>query len=175
MRGNMKENMLEIKAAIVVFFSAMAEVLGWKGMLLILWCLAMMLDYATGSMAAKQAKKWRSNKAREGLWHKGGMIVVVMVCGMFDLVAWMVCANMDFGIDWPGIVLPMACCWYFFTECGSILENCEKMGTTVPKWLILLLKSSLSTVVKTMVKALGSTADPEMLESDNQKGGNKNV
>lgn len=164
MKEDMLDTMLNTKAAIVLFFSGLAEILGWKGILLILWVASMALDYVTGSWAAKRTKKWKSARAREGLWHKGGMIVVVTVCAMFDLVAWTVCENMDFGISWPGAVLPLACCWYFFTECGSILENCAKMGTTVPKWLITLMKASVTTVVKAVVKALGKDAQPENQE-----------
>lgn len=170
----MKEDMLNLKAAIVLFFSGLAEVLGWKGVLLILWAASMALDYATGTMAAKQTKKWKSSKAREGLWHKGGMIVAVLVCAMFDLVAWAVCENMDFGFQWPGIVLPLGCCWYFFTECGSILENCEKMGATVPKWLVALMKAGLSNVVKAVIKSMGKAAEPDAEEEIN-KGENENV
>lgn len=170
----MKEDMLNIKAAIVLFFSGLAEVLGWKGVLLILWVASMALDYVTGTMAAKITKKWKSNKAREGLWHKGGMIVVVLVCAMFDLVAWTVCENMDFGINWPGAVLPLACCWYFFTECGSILENCEKMGTTVPKWLVTVMKAGISNIVKAVIKSLGKASAPDNQE-DTELGGKDNV
>ncbi len=165
----MKEDMLNAKTAIVLFFSAFAEVIGWKGVLLILWVASMALDYATGSWAAKHSKKWKSSKAREGLWHKGGMIVVVTVSAMFDLAAWTVCKNMNFGIEWPGAVLPLVCCWYFFTECGSILENCAKMGATVPKWMITLMKASVSSVVKAVWKALGKSAEAEGDETGNDK------
>lgn len=156
----MKDNMLKIKAAIVAFFSAMAEVLGWKGILIVLWVLAMAIDYATGTAAAKQAKKWKIKKAREGLWHKGGMLIVAAVAAMFDLAAWTVCNNMDFGISWPGIALPLVCCWYFFTECGSILENCEKMGANVPGWMPKLMKASLAKVAKAIWKAFGTENEP---------------
>lgn len=157
----MKERMLGWKASIVLFFSGFAEVLGWKGVLIVMLVCSMALDYASGTVAAMKAGKWKSKKAREGLMHKSGMILVGLVAGMFDLVVWVVCNNMDFGIHWPGVALPMVCCWYFFTECGSILENCEKMGANVPGWMPKLMKASLTKVIKAIWKAFGTETEPE--------------
>lgn len=151
----MKERMLGWKTSIVLFFSGFAEVLGWKGVLMVLWVCSMALDYASGTMAAKKCGKWKSKKAREGLMHKGGMIIVGLVAGMFDLTAWTVCNNIDMGITWPCVVLPLCCTWYFFTECGSILENCQKMGITVPGWMVGIMKAGLSDIVKAIMRAMG--------------------
>lgn len=82
----MNENLLSIKAAIAAFFTALAAFLGWKGVMLVTWVVAMGLDYLTGSLAALRNKEWSSSVAREGLWHKGGMIFVVLVSGITDLI-----------------------------------------------------------------------------------------
>ena len=70
---------LEIKAAITTFFAVAGTFLGWKGILLLIWAAAMVLDYISGSLAAHKHHEWDSTKAREGLHHKGGMILVVLV------------------------------------------------------------------------------------------------
>jgi toxin secretion/phage lysis holin len=106
----------------------------------------MAMDYLTGTAAACHAGEWSSKTAREGLWHKGGMIVVVVVAAIADGVMAVICANIPIGIEWPVLILPLVLAWYIITELGSILENALKMGAPVPEWLIKLLKASLNVV-----------------------------
>lgn len=157
----MKEQMITWKTSIVMLLSGVAEVLGSKGVLMLMWVCSMALDYASGTMAAKKCGKWKSKKAREGLMHKGGMILVVLVALMFDLTAWTVSCTIDFGIIWPCVVFPLCCTWYFFTECGSILENCQKMGITVPGWMIAIMKAGLSDIVKAIMRAMGKAVSED--------------
>ena len=138
----MKETMLGYKAALVVAISTMGELLGWKGILMVAWVAAMAMDYISGTMAACKEGKWSSAVARQGLWHKGGMILVVAVSGMADIIMLIICENIPaVTIQWPGVILPLVLAWYIITELGSILENAVKMGAAVPGWLIKLLES----------------------------------
>ena len=61
----------------------------------------MALDYLTGSMAAAKEGQWSSARAREGIWHKCGMIVVVLVAAGADLLLATVLANL------PLVALPI--------------------------------------------------------------------
>ena len=138
----MNDNMLTVKAAIVAGCTALGAFLGWKGVMLLAWVLVMALDYISGTMAACKAGEWCSSTAREGLWHKGGMIAVVIVAAIADWVMVLVAEHIPIGIQWPGIIMPLVLAWYIVTELGSILENAVKMGANVPGWLVKLLKSS---------------------------------
>lgn len=138
----MNENMLTVKTAIVAGCTALGAFLGWKGVMLLAWVLVMALDYLSGTMAACKAGEWCSATAREGLWHKGGMIAVVIVAAIADWVMVLVAEYIPIGIHWPGIIMPLVLAWYIVTELGSILENAVKMGADVPGWLVKLLKSS---------------------------------
>jgi toxin secretion/phage lysis holin len=120
--------------------------LGWQGIMAVVWVALMALDYATGTLAACYAGQWCSRTAREGLWHKGGMIVVVIVAAIADIVVTVLCVNLPVSFEWPVIVLPLVLAWYILTELGSILENAVKMGAPVPVWLIDLLKTGLKLV-----------------------------
>ena len=85
--------------------------------------------------------------ARQGLWHKGGMILVVAVSGMADIIMLIICENIPaVTIQWPGVILPLVLAWYIITELGSILENAVKMGAAVPGWLIKLLEAGAKAV-----------------------------
>ena len=77
----MKENLVTMKTAVAAFLTAMGGFLGWKGVMLVSWVAVMGLDYLSGTMAACKAGNWSSGAAREGLWHKGAMILVVTVAG----------------------------------------------------------------------------------------------
>ena len=142
----MEDNLMTFKTAIAAFFTALGAFLGWQGIMAVVWVCAMALDYLTGTAAACYAGEWSSKTAREGLWHKGGMIVVVIVAAIADIIMAVICTNVPIGFQWPVIVLPLVLAWYIITELGSILENAVKMGAPVPEWLVKLLKASLSLV-----------------------------
>ena len=138
----MNENMLTVKAALVGFFTTLGAFLGWKGVMLFAWAGVMALDYLSGTIAAALGGQWSSAVAREGIKHKGGMILVVAVAAIADAVMIIIVEYVPIGLQWPGIILPMVLAWYIITELGSILENAVKMGAPVPAWLVKLLKAS---------------------------------
>ena len=145
----MKETMLAWKAALVVFFTALGELLGWKGIMMVAWVAAMAMDYISGTMAACKEGKWSSAVARQGLWHKGGMILVVAVSGMADIVMLILCDHIPGTISWPGLILPLVLGWYLLTELGSVLENAVRLGANVPQWLVKLLEAGAKALEKT--------------------------
>ena len=161
----MNENLLTVKSGMVAFFTALGAFLGWKGVMLMAWILVMALDYITGTLAACHEGEWRSSTAREGLWHKGGMIAVVTVSAISDWIMVLVAEYIPIGIQWPGIIMPLVLAWYIITELGSILENAVKMGANVPAWLIKLLKASAKLV---------ETAGDEALGAEDNEADNKN-
>lgn len=135
------------KAAIAAVLTAVGMVLGWRGIMAVVWLTMMMMDYLTGSMAAKKAGEWSSSMAREGIWHKTGMLIVVIVSAIADFVLTIICAQLPgMGIQWPVLALPLILTWYILTELGSILENAVKMGANVPIWLIRGLKAAKNKV-----------------------------
>ena len=142
----MNENLVTVKTAIVAGCTALGAFLGWKGVMLIAWVAVMALDYLSGTMAACKHKQWNSETAREGLWHKGGMIAVVLVAAITDWIMVLIAQYIPIGIQWPGIILPLVLAWYIITELGSILENAVTLGANVPSWLVKLLKASADIV-----------------------------
>src|SRR5699024_5812940 len=116
---------------------------GWFGWLVIGWVFCMVVDYITGSLAAAKQGEWSSAQAREGIWHKTGMIVVVLVAAGADLLISLVLANIpavQLPFDYGGLICPIVLVWYVVTELGSIIENAVAMGAAVPGWLTKLLQ-----------------------------------
>lgn len=139
----MNEKMVAVKSGMAAAVTAVAAFMGWKGIMLLIWIVAMALDYLSGTLAACREGQWSSAVARQGLWHKGGMILVVTVAAIADVVMVLLVQYVPLGTDWSGLILPLVLAWYIITELGSILENAVKMGARVPDFLIRLLKSGL--------------------------------
>lgn len=153
----MNDTMLAIKAAVVGFFTVLGSLLGWKGIMVVVWVVAMALDYISGTFAACKNKSWCSETARQGLWHKGGMILVVCVAAIADGIIVVIGDHLPLGFSWPGLVLPLVLAWYIITELGSILENAVKMGANVPEWFVRILKIGLKAVNEAGETAAGET------------------
>lgn len=131
----MNDHIVHIKAALTALGTAATAFLGWKGILCFAWVAAMAIDYASGTAAAWKSGHWSSSVARQGLWHKCGMIFAVAVAAIADGVMDVVTTNLHLGIAWPGLVLPLVLTWYILTELGSVLENAAAMGAQIPPFL----------------------------------------
>lgn len=139
--------MLAAKTTLVAFFTAIGSFLGWKGIMALVWIVLMCLDYISGTLAARREGNWKSSLAREGLWHKGGMILVVLVALIADAIMLLALPHIPvIDIAWPEILFPMVLAWYIITELGSILENAVRMGAKVPVWLVKIMDATLKTV-----------------------------
>ena len=133
------------KAAAIALIGALTGLWGWFGWLVIGWVVCMVVDYITGSAAAAKQGQWSSSMAREGIWHKAGMIVVVIVAAGADLLISLVLANIpavQLPFTYSGLICPIVLVWYGVTELGSITENAVAMGAPVPGWLTKLLQVS---------------------------------
>lgn len=136
-----EQNMfLWIKAAVTALCAAFSAAFGWLGWLVLAWAVCMVIDWISGSAAAASKGEWSSAVARAGIWHKAGMVVVVIVAAMADGVLGVAVENLPvLGIQYTVLILPVVLVWYIFTELGSIAENAAAMGAPVPEGLIKLL------------------------------------
>lgn len=145
----MDKTIHSMKAAVAAAIGLLTGLWGWLGWLAAGWIAAMALDYLTGSLAAARAGAWSSGKARDGIWHKCGMVVVVAVAAGTDLLLSLVLANLPLAalpVEYAGLVCPVVLVWYIVTELGSMAENAAAMGAPVPKWLVKLLAMSKGAV-----------------------------
>lgn len=134
---------LAIKATIVGAAGAFSAAFGWLGWLILAWVACMAVDYISGSAAAMHQGNWSSAEARAGIWHKGGMILVVIAAAIADAVLGIVVAKVpQIPIEYTTFVLPIVLVWYILTELGSVMENSAAMGGPVPPFLINLLSAT---------------------------------
>lgn len=122
-----------------------------------------LLDYLTGTIAARKNEEWSSKKAREGIWHKVGIIIAILLAALLDVVV-IVATRSIMGLNFTyfGLFSPLVSLCYVITEFGSILENLRKMGTEVPS----ILTKGFASLKKT-VEAHADAAIPD--ESEEKK------
>ena len=132
------ENINAFKAALAALGAALTALWGWFGWVVLAWIGLMLIDYITGSAAALRAGKWSSKTARDGIWHKLGSVVAVIVSAILDVVIGHLLANVP-GVELPFtysvLLCPLVVMWYILTEAGSIIENAGALGAPVPAWL----------------------------------------
>ncbi|HRN01581.1 MAG TPA: phage holin family protein, partial [Gemmiger formicilis] len=96
------------KAVVAAVCGAFTAAFGWLGWLVVSWAACMALDWVSGSAAAASRGAWSSAAARAGIWHKAGMVVVVLVCALTDAVLAVAVANLPgLGLEVNGVVLPV--------------------------------------------------------------------
>ncbi len=143
----MTERIKALKALAAAVIAAGTALWGWYGWLALVWVLCMALDYLSGSAAALRRGDWSSTRAREGLWHKAGMILAVVVAVLGDLLLGILLRTGGLALPFGGVLLaPLVTAWYCLTELGSVAENAGKLGAPVPGWLKKLLRRGVEAV-----------------------------
>ena len=134
----MAEKLNDLRAGFALALGAVSAALGWFGWLMVLYAICMAADWITGSAAAMYNGEWSSGKARAGIWHKLGSVIVVMTAAGADMLIGSLINN------FPGITLPfsyevmlcpMVMVWYIAAELGSMVENAVKLDAPVPGFL----------------------------------------
>lgn len=134
---NAPDKAVEIKAAIAAIIAFVTALVGYTGWAIIVWFIAMVLDYGTGTWAAMAKGEWSSAVARQGLWHKLGEIMAILVAALCDIALSVLITGtgVDLPFEFTSAVLPIVALWYIFTELGSVIENAALLGAPIPEWL----------------------------------------
>ena len=133
-----KNIFVTIKAVVVTAIGGFSAAFGWFGWLVLAWAVCMLLDWLTGSAAASKDGAWSSARAREGIYHKLGMIMAVGVALLLDGLLYLILGNIpmiQLPFEYSVLIGPIVICWYIVTELGSILENAGRMGAPLPDFL----------------------------------------
>lgn len=131
------EKATEIKGAIAAVIAFLTALWGWLGWAILVWFVCLMLDYLSGTAAARRAGEWSSEIARDGLWHKLGEIFAVVVASLCDIALGVILAMSPVRLPFEigPLLTPLVLLWYIITELGSITENAGKLGAPLPSWL----------------------------------------
>ena len=158
----MEDNLNNLK----IWFSTILGILtgfwGWMGWLIVIWIACMVADYITGSLAAVKAGEWSSKVAREGIWHKCGMIATVVLMGVGDAALQIVLERLPIiNIPFSGLLCPVLLIWYIITEIGSSTENAVAMGAPLPEFVRKGLKKAKEMAEKAGDKLIGEEGEDD--------------
>ena len=133
----MNRELTPAEGVLWAWLSTVSSILGWRGILAVVWAVAMVIDYFTGTLVAVKDGEWSSLKAREGLWHKGGMLFVVLAAVILDILLRTVQQTglIAFPFVYESVFMPVVMAGYAITETGSIIENAALLGAPIPAWL----------------------------------------
>lgn len=159
---NAPDRAKEIRGVVAAAIGFLTALWGWAGWAVMVWAALILIDYITGSMAAKREKNWSSAIARDGLWHKAGEIFAVLTAALCDIALKVVVegSGITFPFEISMIVTPIVLLWYILTEAGSIIENCGRLGAPVPSWF----KKRVDTYKQAIDKAEGAEDEPPVPE-----------
>lgn len=162
----MEENIVNIsdataKLLLTSVIAAGSALWGWFGWLVILWMVCMVLDYATGTLAAIKKGDWSSAVARAGLWHKAGMIFVVLIASLSDFALTLILRTgvVELPVTYSIALTVIVLAWYTLTELGSALENATKLTDQTPAWLTKFLRITAAKVNDLGEKIAGGQDD----------------
>lgn len=103
----------------------------WK--ILIVPLVLMGFDILTGFFNAWRRKQVSSSKLRDGIAHKFGEMLIIII-SLF----------LQYSLGLPREIAVFIAVYIIIMECISILENIERLGVKIPKWL----KDRLKSVVE---------------------------
>ena len=91
---------------------------------LILPLALMVIDFITGSINAWANNDFKSKKMRSGLNKKTGEIAIIIIGELFS-----------YGLGLPVYIMNLVSGYIIIMELTSVLENLNKMGVPIPKFI----------------------------------------
>ena len=132
------EKINALKATLAAILAGFTAVFGWFGWVTLIFIASMTGDFLTGIAAAAKNGEWESKKARDGLWHKCGSLINVIVAAGVDILLGQIINNIpsiNLPFQYSVLFCPIVMIWYTVSEFGSMVENAGKMGAPVPGFL----------------------------------------
>jgi len=137
-------------AAKVTLIGLVASLTVWLEALaipVVLLLMAMILDYATGLMAAShRGNAITSYRSVNGIAKKVCLLLLVVVGLILDILVFYVRESFGFNFPWSFIIAAVIAVWLTANEIISILENVQDIGVNLPVWLLPLVKNIKSKV-----------------------------
>lgn len=93
----------------------------------------MLFDILSGFIGAVKNNNVKSEKMRQGLWHKSGFIMAMALGALLDFgVHTFNAQGFDLGISIPdGTLLGAICTYIIITEIASIIENLQILNPDI--------------------------------------------
>ena len=129
--------------------------------------LMMGIDIFVGTVHAMATKTFQSSRMRIGLSKKTGEIAILLIGEL-----------LSFSMGLPRYVMSCVSAYIIFMEFMSIMENCEKSGVPIPKFIKNIVNNVDESLTEDDYKALTTRLNEalktvEDLEEENKKRGDQ--
>lgn len=108
----------------------------------------MVIDFLTGSINAWANNNFQSKKMRSGLNKKVGEIAIIVIGELFS-----------YGLGLPGYIMNFVSGYIILMEITSVLENLNKMGVPIPRFIRESLSNATNTLAEDDLKELMEKVD----------------
>lgn len=125
----------ELQMFISTVLAGLLYYLGIVSIPIIILICAMIIDYATGMLAAAYNSELSSKKGIKGIVKKVGYLALVAVAMIVD---WLICCGLqqiNVDIKYSVFFAVLVAVWLIINELISVLENLAKMGVPIPNFL----------------------------------------
>ena len=144
----------ELQIFISAVFAGLLYYLGIVSIPIIMLIFAMVVDYATGMMAAWTNSELSSKRGVKGIVKKVGYLALVVAAMIIDWLISQGLQQINVDMAYNVFFAVLVAVWLIINELISTLENLSRMGVPIPNFL------------KKIVNRLKTTVD--------ESGGNKN-
>jgi len=136
----------ELQTFISAVFAGLLYYLGIVSIPIIILICAMIIDYATGMLAAAYNSELSSTEGIKGIVKKVGYLALVLASMIID---WLISQglqqiNVDF--HYSVFFAVLVAVWLIINELISVLENLSRMGVPIPNFLKKLINRLKNTV-----------------------------
>lgn len=108
----------------------------------------MVIDFLTGSINAWANNDFQSKKMRSGLNKKVGEIAIIVIGELFS-----------YGLGLPTYIMNLVSGYIIIMELTSVLENLNKMGVPIPKFISDSLSNATNSLAEDDLKELLNKVD----------------
>ena len=136
MEGFHVDSLFKSKAIFTALTSVASVYLGIINEIFFVFCFMTILDYFTGTVAAKRKNKWTKAKAVQGMWEKFGFFILITLACTLDFTVSFIGSKMNETFTTHKGFTFIVLIWLIGTEGRSNLKNLKAWGIKVPKFLV---------------------------------------
>lgn len=137
-----------LQAVIAAALAALTYYLGIIAIPLVVLIFVMLLDYITGMLAAWYNAELESRKGAKGIVKKVGYMALVAVAMGIDWLIYCGLQQLGINLGYSVFFAVLVAIWLIINEMLSVLENLNRIGVPIPKFLVKIINRLKVTVEK---------------------------
>ncbi len=138
----------ELQMFISAAFAGLLYYLGIVSIPIIMLIFAMIIDYATGMMAAWTNSELSSKRGVRGIVKKVGYLALVVAAMILDWLISQGLQQINIDLHYSVFFAVLVAVWLIINELISTLENLSRMGVPIPNFMKKLIDRLKTTVEK---------------------------